>query len=202
MARDPYVTAWQSKRGTWDQLIANRNYWGPLFAAEARARQEKARLEARWQEERELEAIIRQNKPLNDWYGPALLDPQGNVYPVVADEEHDDRAHDLIADLYAAEYEAAKHNYRWRGGLHFVFERGWVRLSWYGEVTDGFLNETSRVTQAQRDALWDMAQRERTGRSHFKRDYWDRYGGGFRSGLRSTISRLSEIGEADFALAS
>lgn len=192
MGVDLYVVAWQSKRGTWDQLLWNKYQW----EREWRWAEERRKLDEQWAEEerrrKEIAEIVERMEPTPNWYGGCLLAPNGDIYPIHFEEEHDTRAVELIRKLYPEEAKTFAVRQRFLDGLRTLYRKGWVRVDRSGNVTDGDLFAVGKVTQAQRDALWDMADRKETGVGHgYRRET-------FGGHLRRTVESL---GVGDFAFA-
>lgn len=153
---DSYEQAWRANRSSAAELV---KWWHDMQPEFEWWKRNAARMEEQARQEKiqaELQRVVNKLEPVPNWFGPCIVDPKGGIYPVLG--SHEGTASQVLPKVYPEEYRQMRGTYGFVDSLNWLCdEKGWVRVSWYGEITKAYWSDTPKLSQAQQDALMDMA---------------------------------------------
>ena len=184
--QDTYRTSWRAKRMSAAQLIESHKLWGPQLQRWVAQAQQNAEYQRQLEEERKLNALVEKLEPVNNWFGPCIVAPNGDIYPVTG--SHEGTAGEVLPKVYPDEYARQRAEKGYVDALETLCCKfGWARVSWYGEITKAYWNEKPELTERQKSALWAMADEKATRVK--MRGAWN----GFTEHLRRSIDVCDRV---------
>lgn len=153
--KDTYEATWRAKRMSARQFIVSHQQWQPMLQLWVRQAEENAAYQKQRAEARKIEEAVNKLEPVNNWTGPCIIAPSGDIYPVTS--SHEGTAGQLYPKLFPEQYKADITSKGYADCLETLCTKfGWARVSWYGEITKAYWSEKPQLSQAQVDALVEM----------------------------------------------
>jgi hypothetical protein len=154
--QDNYEATWRAKRMSAAQLIESHKTWQPMLQRWVRQARQNAEYLKQQEAARKLAAVVERLEPVPNWTGPCIIAPNGDIYPVTG--SHEGTAGQVYPKLYPEQYRADVARRGYADCLETLCAKfGWARVSWYGEITKAYWSEKPQLSQAQIDALTEMA---------------------------------------------
>lgn len=158
--RDTYEATWRSKRMSARQLFVSHATWAPIIKRDAERLEARRREAEEMRVYRELERLVALMEPVPDWCGPCIVSPKGEVFPVMG--SHEGTASAYFKKHLSDEYQRALNTRGYIDALQTLCDRGWRRVSWYGEITDAYRSSNPELSDQQIDVLTAMANEYQT----------------------------------------